>query len=48
MIDKKLEDFLNICSTGDLNAVKSCFDSLNKNEIESLLDNHKARYIFKP
>ena len=44
MIVLKIEDYLNVCNTGDVKRVREYFDSLAKSEIESIRDDHNARY----
>ena len=43
MIILKIEDYLNVCSNNDIKSVKEYFETLNKNEIESIRDEHNAR-----
>jgi hypothetical protein len=45
MIILKIEDYLNACSNHDIKSIKEYFETLNKNEIESIRDVHNARYI---
>ena len=37
------DDYLKLCSKGDLDVVKEHFSELTKEQIESLRDEHKAR-----
>jgi hypothetical protein len=39
----KIEDYLNVCSNNDIKSVKEYFETLNKNEIETIRDEHNAR-----
>jgi hypothetical protein len=43
MIILKIEDYLNVCSNNDIKSVKEYFETLNKNEIETIRDVHNAR-----
>lgn len=38
------EDYFRACSRGDLIHVRNLFDSLDREQIESIRDTHKARY----
>lgn len=39
----KNEDYLKVCGKGDINEVKELFSALNRQDIESIRDSHKAR-----
>jgi hypothetical protein len=43
-MEVKNEDYLKFCGKGDLKAVQELFSSLDRQDIESIRDSHKARF----
>ena len=37
------DDYLKLCSKGDIEQIRKLFKNLNRQQIESIRDNHQAR-----
>ena len=45
-MNNRHEEYLKLCYKGEFKSIKEKFKSLNREEIETIRDKHKARYDF--